>query len=212
MRINIRPFAAIFMAVCLASCITLNAAAQQVTLTCTAIPESVFPGDPVTVTATAKGLDPRLNAIYSWSGDGVIGNGASATVATALLTAGGYTVKAQVKEGPPGKEGLRPDEIATCSKSITVKGFEPPTISCSANPNTIQPGGTATITSVGVSPQNRPLTYSYSAKTGTVTGSNTTAVYSSVGATNGVVEITCNVSDDKGHTVSAITSVTIVKP
>ncbi len=50
-----------------------------------------------------------------------------------------------------------------------------------------------------MSPQNRPLTYSYSATGGTVTGTGTTAEFASAGAPTGVVGITCNVSDDKGH-------------
>ena len=166
----------------------------------------------MTVTATAKGLNRRLHAIYSWSGDGVIGNGPSATVATALLAAGGYTVRVEVKEGKPGEEGLKPDEIASCSVPVVVKGFEPPTISCSVNPSTIQPGDKATITAVGVSTQSRPLTYSYSVMAGTVTGSGSTAVYSSVGAAPGAVGITCNVSDDKGDVASASTTVTILSP
>ena len=79
-----------------------------VTLACSASPASVFPGDPVTVTATAGNLDPKLNAIYSWSGTGVTGNGTTATVATGSLAPGTYTVKCGVKEGKPGKEGLKP--------------------------------------------------------------------------------------------------------
>jgi hypothetical protein len=63
-----------------------------------------------------------------------------------------------------------------------------------------------------VSPQNRPLTYSYTATAGTVTGSGTTAEYSSAGAPSGAVGITCNVSDDKGHSASAQTTVTIQAP
>ena len=117
-----------------------------------------------------------------------------------------------MKEGKPGEEGLRPGETASCSVGIVVKGFEPPTISCSVNPNTIRPGDKATITSVGVSSQNRPLTYSYSATAGTVTGSSTTAEYSSAGAPTGAVEITCTVSDDKGHAASSETNVTIATP
>ena len=49
-----------------------------------------------------------------------------------------------MKEGKPGKEGLKPWETATCSAGITVKAFEPPTISCSVSPSTIKPGDTAT--------------------------------------------------------------------
>jgi outer membrane protein OmpA-like peptidoglycan-associated protein len=121
-------------------------------------------------------------------------------------------VTGTVKEGKKGKEGLKPWQMANCSASFTVKEFEPPTISCSANPTTIKPGDTSTITSQGVSPQNRPLTYSYTASAGSVSGSGTTAEFSSAGAPTGAVEVTCNVSDDKGHTANANTTVTIEAP
>jgi len=83
----------------------LDCAAYAVTLACSASPASIFPGDPVTVTATASNLDPKLNAVYSFSGTGVTGNGATAAVATATLAPGSYTVKCGIKEGKPGKEG-----------------------------------------------------------------------------------------------------------
>ena len=183
-----------------------------VTVGCSASPASIYAGDPVTVTATAGGLDPKLNAIYSWSGDGVTGNGTTATVATGSLAPGTYTVNCGVKEGKAGKEGLKPWQVANASTTFTVKAFEPPTISCSANPSTIMPGGTSTITSVGMSPQNRPLTYSYSASGGSISGSGTTGTFSSAGAATGAVGITCNVSDDKGHSATANTTVTIQAP
>jgi hypothetical protein len=183
-----------------------------VTLACSASPTSIFPGDPVTVTATAGALDPKLNAIYSWSGDGVTGTGTTVTVSTGSLAAGTYTVKGTVKEGKAGKEGLKPGQTADCSASFTVKAFEPPTISCTASPSTIKPGETSSITSVGLSPQNRPLTYSYSASAGTVSGTGTSATFSSAGAPTGAVGITCNVSDDKGQTATASTTVSITAP
>jgi len=177
-----------------------------VTLSCSASPTSIFPGDPVTVTATAGDLNPKLTAVYTWTGSGVTGNGTTAAVATGSLAAGTYTVKGNVKEGP--KAG----QSADCSASFTVRAYEPPTISCSANPSTINPGDSSTVTSVGVSPQNRPLTYSYSASAGSVSGSGTTATYNSTGAPAGGVGITCNVTDDKGQSASANTSVTITAP
>jgi hypothetical protein len=183
-----------------------------ITLACSASPQLIYPGDPVTVTATAGGLNPKDNVIYSWSGPGVNGNGTTATVATGALAAGTYTVKCGVKEGKPGKEGLKPWETADASATFTVKAFEPPTISCSVSPSTIKPGDTATVTSVGMSPQNRPLTYNYSATAGTVTGNGTTATYSSAGAPTGEVGITCNVSDDKSQTASANANLTITAP
>jgi hypothetical protein len=183
-----------------------------ITLACTASPETIFPGDPVTLTASAGELNPKDHVIYTWTGTGVTGNDTNPKIDTSALAPGEYTVTGTVKEGRPGKEGLRPWETATCTAGITVKAFEPPTISCSASPSTIKPGDPSTITSVGVSPQNRPLTYSYTASAGTITGTDTTAEYSSAGAPTGVVGITCNVSDDKGHTESSSTSLTITAP
>ncbi len=185
-----------------------------ITLACNASAPAVYPGDPLTVTATAGSVSTKknTNVVYSWTGTGVTGSGTSATVATSSLDPGSYTVKADVKEGKKGKEGLKPGQSAECSADFTVKAFEPPTISCSASPDTIKPGDTATIASTAVSPQNRPLTYSYSATAGTITGTGTTAEYSSAGAPTGAVGITCNVSDDKGHTVSANTNLTISAP
>ena len=183
-----------------------------VTLACSASPASIFPGDPVTVTATAGSLDPKLNAIYSFTGTGVTGSGTTATVATGSLAPGSYTVKCEVKEGKPGKEGLKSWEIADSSASFTVKAFEPPTVSCSSSPSTIKPGETSTITAMGMSPQNRPLTYSYTAAAGAISGSGPSAVFSSTGAPTGPVGITCNVSDDKGQIATASTSVTLTAP
>ena len=86
------------------------------------------------------------------------------------------------------------------------EGIRAADISCSANPTTIKPGDSATITATGVSPQNRPLTYSYSAAAGTISGIGTTATCSSTGAPSGPDAMTCNVADDKGHSATANTA------
>jgi hypothetical protein len=117
-----------------------------------------------------------------------------------------------VKEGKPGKEGLKPWETAACAAVFTVKAFEPPTVSCSANPSSVNPGDKSTITASGVSPQNRPLTYTYTAAAGTISGTSNSGTFDSTGAPTGPVAITCNVSDDKGQTATANTSVTIAAP
>jgi len=183
-----------------------------VTMACLASPSSVFPGEPVTLTGTAGNLNPKDHVMYSWTGDGVTGKDATATVNTADLAPGTYTVKCGVKEGRPGKEGLKPWEFAEGSSSFSVKQFEPPTVSCSANPSTIKPGETSTVSATGMSPQNRPLTYSYSAASGTINGTGNTATFSSTGAPTGPVDLTCKVSDDKGQTASADATVTIEAP
>jgi hypothetical protein len=179
-----------------------------VTLACSANPPWVYPGDPVTVTGTAGNLNPKETAVYSWSGNGATGSGTTASVATGALAPGSYDVKGNVKEGKADK----PYEMADCTASFMVKAFGPPTISCTADPSTIKPGDPSTVTSVGQSPQNRPLTYSYSTAAGTVTGTGTTAAYDSTGAPVGTVTINCNVADDKGGTATASTTVTIAAP
>ncbi len=183
-----------------------------IALACSANPTSVFPGDPVIVTATASGLDPKLNVIYSVNGPGVSTSNAEATVATSILAPNSYSVNCDVKEGKPGREGLKPWESSSTTATFTVKPFEPPTISCSASPSDLKPSETSTVTAIGVSPQNRPLTYNYSATTGSISGSGVTASYVPGSATTGVVGIICSVTDDKNQTITANTSVTITVP
>jgi hypothetical protein len=181
-------------------------------LSCSPSAVNVFPGDPETITATAGNQEPKLGVIYSWSGNGASGTGTTVNIATGSLAPGSYTIQGTVKEGKPGHEGLKPWETATCSAVFTVHAIEPPTISCSASPVTIRPGDSSTITAMATSPQNRPLTYTYSATGGTISGTTSTAQFSSVGAPSGTVGITCNVVDDKGQTATANTNVEIVAP
>ena len=110
------------------------------TVACSASPAQVYPGDPITVTATPEGLNPKLNTVYVWSGDGVTGNGTTASINTSASKPGTYTLQGTLKEGKPGKEGEKPWQIASCSATYTVKEFEPPTLSCSANPTDIKTG------------------------------------------------------------------------
>jgi outer membrane protein OmpA-like peptidoglycan-associated protein len=188
--------------------------APPVTLTAAATPPAVFPGETETVTATAGSISTKkkTNVIYNWSGQGVKGDGTTATVDTSALAPGTYTVKAEVKEGKKGKEGVKPGQSAEATATFTVKQFEPPTVSVSASPADIKPGDTSTVTAVGVSPQNRPLTYSYSAAAGTIAGSGATATFTSAGAPTGATSITVTVTDDKSQTATASTSVTITAP
>jgi len=180
-----------------------------VTYACAVSPATVFPGDPVTVTGTATNLNPKKTAVYTWSADsGVTVTGTSSTgnIDTKTLNPGTYNVKGHVSEGN------KPGQSADCAASFTVKAFEPPTISCSANPSSLNPGDSSTITASGVSPQNRPLTYSYSATAGSISGTSSTATLSTAGAAPGSITITCNVVDDKGQTASSTTSVTVIAP
>lgn len=183
-----------------------------VTLALAVTPTTVYAGEPVTVTPTAGNLNPKLNVIYDYTGDGVKANGTTATVDTTNLAPGTYTVKGEVKEGKAGKEGLKPWQLASATTTYTVKQFEPPTVSCSASPSTIKPGDTAEISAAGVSPQNRPLSYSYGATAGTISGTGPKATYNATGVPAGVTTVTCTATDDKGQSAKAKTELNIVAP
>lgn len=175
---------------------------------CSVKPSSVFPGEEVTVDGTASNLDPKKKQTYNWSGQGLTVNGTTptATVATGSLQPGTYTVTGHVAEG--AKAG----QSADCTAQFTVKQFEPPSISCIANPATVPQNGSSTITCTGVSPQNRPLTYSYSTSAGTINGNGTAATLSTSGAAPGSIAVTGTVQDDKGQTATATTNVAVEAP
>jgi outer membrane protein OmpA-like peptidoglycan-associated protein len=60
-----------------------------------------------------------------------------------------------------------------------------------------------------MSPQNRALTYSYSASSGQISGSGATVALATSGLPAGTIDVTCNVVDDLGQKATAQTSVTI---
>jgi hypothetical protein len=179
-----------------------------ITYSCTVAPGTVFPGDPVTVTGTAMNLDPKKMPIYTWTSDGgtISGTTNTATVDTKSASPGTYTVKGHISEG------IKPGQMADCSGQFAVRAYDPPTVSCSANPSSVNPGDPATISANGMSPQNRPLTYSYTSSAGSINGTAPSATLSTVGAAPGTITVTCNTVDDKGKSASATTSVTVIPP
>ncbi len=179
-----------------------------VQLACSVQPASGYPGDPLTVTATATNLNARRNATYSWNTNGgtVSGSNATATITTTGIAPGTYAVNGHVSQGS------HISQQANCTASFTIQPVEPPTITCSANPSTVNPGDPSTITALAVSPQNRPLTYSYSTTAGTVTGNTGTATLSTNGAGPGSITVTCSAVDDLGKSVSVDTTVNVSAP
>jgi opacity protein-like surface antigen len=175
---------------------------------CSVTPSAAYPGDAIAVSGTALNLNPAKTAVYTWSADGgtVVGTSDTAKIDTTNVAPGSYTLKGHVSESD------RPSENADCTAPYVVKAYEPPTVSCSSSPVTVFSGDPSTITAIGVSPQNRPLTYSFNATSGTVSGTGSTAILSTTGAAIGPVTVTCNVLDDKGQTASGATTVTVAAP
>jgi hypothetical protein len=88
--------------------------------------------------------------------------------------------------------------------------YAAPTIVCMAQPSTINAGETSAITATGNSPQGLPLSYSYSSNAGTISGAGSTVTLMSAGASAGVIEVICNVTDSHGQIASQTVPVTVV--
>jgi hypothetical protein len=179
-----------------------------VMLGCGAQPAAVYPGDPVKIEANALHLNPKKTPVYSWASNGgkVMAAGPEATIDTTGMEAGEYTVTGHVEEGSKARQQ------ASCAAPFTVKGFDPPTLTCSANPSTAVSGTDIDISTVGTSPQNRPLTYSYTATAGVIDSSGPTAKLVTAGLSPSTITVTCNVVDDLGKSAKATTNIIISAP
>jgi hypothetical protein len=166
---------------------------------------TIYPGDVVTVTGTPTNLVPKKDVTYSWTSDAGPVSGTSSVATVSSTTPGTYKVVGHVSQGS------KPGQFADCAPvAFTVVAYEPPTVGCSANPSTVKVGDPSVITAAGLSPQSRPLTYSYSSSAGSISGSTSTATLSTTGAAPGsTISVTCNVVDDKGQTASQQTTVTV---
>jgi opacity protein-like surface antigen len=179
-----------------------------VAYSCSIAPASGYPGDPMTATGAAMNLSPKKKPSYTWvsTGGTISGTSNTANIATTTAAPGTYTVTGHVTEG------VKPGQSADCTAQFTINAFQPPTIGCTANPSSLNPGDSSTITSSATSPQNRPLTYSYSAAAGSVSGTTSVATLTTAGASPGPIAVTCNVVDDKGNNASSTTSVSVLAP
>jgi outer membrane protein OmpA-like peptidoglycan-associated protein len=171
---------------------------------CSVQPAEIFAGEGMTATATGSNFNPRRTLQYSWSGSGIKPGEthASTQIDTTGLQAGSYQVTASLSDGSASG-------VATCNARFTVKEPHPPVISCSADPASVQMGGTSTITSTATSPDGRVLTYSYTTSSGNISGNTSTAVLATTGAQPGTISVTCNVADDRNQPLTASASTTV---
>lgn len=183
-------------------------AAKALDVGCTVNPAVGHPGDIVTVTAASVNFDPKRPAAYTWKTNGghLKPDQAQATIDTTGLAPGEYEVSAHVVQG------MKARQQASCTTPFTIKPFEPPTLTCSATPSTATAGTTIDISTTGTSPQNRPLTYSYSASAGQITAEGPTAKLATAGLGATTITVTCNVVDDLGQTAQSNTQVTLTVP
>ena len=172
----------------------------------------VMQGEPVAATVSASNFNPKHTLSYSWTGNGgtVSGKDNAATIDTKGVAGGTYNVTAHVAD-PKVKKGGE----ASCTASFTVKEppKNPPTMSCSASPTTLQTGDTATITCTCTSPDGVPVTVSgWTASNGTVSGSGNAATLNSTGASPGPITVNATCTDSRGLNTAGSTAVTVQAP
>ncbi len=190
-----------------------GAPAVAPTVACSVQPTEVMVGEPVTATATPSNFDPKHPVTYSWSGNGgqVTGKEATASIDTNNVAPGSYTVTAHVTD-PRSKK----NNEASCSANYTVKPLppkNPPTMSLSASPANVAPGGSVTLTATCTSPDGVPVSVAnWTATGGTVSGSGNSATLSTAGASPGTVTITATCTDSRGLNSQGSTQVVVENP
>lgn len=165
---------------------------------CSVQPTEVMVGEPITATATGKNFDPKHTLNYAWSSNGgkITGKDNTASIDTNGIAGGSYTATATITD-PKQKK----NNTATCSATFTVKEppKNPPTLSCSASPSSLQAGGSSTITCTCTSPDNVPVTVGdWNASSGSISGSGSTATLNTTGASPGPITVSATCTDSRG--------------
>jgi len=104
---------------------------------------------------------------------------------------------------------------ATCSANFTVKAkpMNPPVVTCSANPNTVQSGSPSTITVSASSPDGAAISsYSYTASAGRISGTGASATLDTAGAGAGPVTVTATATDARNLSGSGTCTVGVEVP
>jgi outer membrane protein OmpA-like peptidoglycan-associated protein len=182
------------------------------TANCSVDHAEVMQGEPVTATVSTTNFNPKHSLTYAWSGNGgtVTGKDTSAAIDTKGVAGGNYTVTAHVTDPKMKKNG-----DVTCSANYTVKEppKNPPTMSCSASPTSLQTGGTSTITCTCTSPDGVPVTVAgWTASGGQVSGSGNTGTLNTTGAAPGQITVSATCTDSRGLTANSSSQVTVENP
>jgi outer membrane protein OmpA-like peptidoglycan-associated protein len=182
-----------------------------VSASCTVNPAEVMVGEPVTATATGSNFNSKHTLNYSWSSTGgqISGKDNTASVDTNGVAGGNYTVTAHISD-------QRTKSDASCMATFTVKEppKNPPAVSCSANPSTLQAGTPSTISCTCSSPDNAQVSVgSWTSSSGAVVSSGpNTASLDTSGTSNGPITVTATCSDSRGLNTQATAQVMVNNP
>ncbi|HXM99002.1 MAG TPA: OmpA family protein [Candidatus Dormibacteraeota bacterium] len=145
---------------------------------------------------------------YSWSSNAgtVEGTGPAVRWNTAGATPGVYTIKGRVDNGR--------GRSADCSANIRVEAAlnRAPTMSCSANHNSVVIGEPVQITADARDPDNDPLTYSWTSSGGQIRGAESSAKFETANLRAGRYSIIGHVLDGRGGEADCTLAVNVQDP
>jgi outer membrane protein OmpA-like peptidoglycan-associated protein len=170
----------------------------------------VLVGEPLHVTVAPSNFNPKHTLKYDWTSTGgkIEGKDTGATIDTNGAAPGTYTATARVSD-PKKKKGGE----ASCTSNFTVKPLNPPQLSCSADPATVDIGTPSTVTCTCTSPDNVPVNVGgWTSSGGSIAGSGNSASLTTTGATAGPVTVNATCTDSRGLTASTSSTVTVNNP
>ncbi len=180
---------------------------------CSVNPSEVMAGEPVIATAAVSNFNPRHTLNYAWTSNSgqITGRDNTANINTHGMAGGRYTVNVMVTDPQRRKGGE-----ASCMAAFLVKELpkNPPSISCSASPSTVQAGTSSNISCTCTSPDNVPVTVGgWTANGGTVSGTgDNTATLNTVGASAGPINVGASCTDSRGLNTPATAQVAVENP
>ena len=170
----------------------------------------VMVGEPLHATVSASNFNPKHKLTYTWASSGgkIQGSDTGASIDTNGANPGDYSATATVTD-PKEKN----NNTATCSSKFTVKPLNPPRISCSANPSSVDAGTSVTVTCTCTSPDGVPVTVAgWSASGGSISGSGNSATLNTTGASPGTITVNATCTDSRGLNTSTSTSASVKNP
>jgi hypothetical protein len=183
------------------------------TATCTATPGEVMEGEPVAVTATGSNFNPKHTVGYAWTTNGGkldTPNAQSAKIDTTGVAGGSYTANAILTDAK-----MKKGNTATCSAPFVVKPkpMNPPVVSCTVNPSSVQAGTPVAVASNVSSPDNSAISsVTYAASAGSISGTGNAATLDTAGVVPGTVTITATATDARNLTNTGTCSVIVENP
>ncbi len=175
------------------------------TVSCSPSSTTVTVGESATITASAS--DPNNDRLtYSWTvnGEKIAADTPSINFGSSGRQPGSYTVTVTVSDG---------EFTASCSSTVTVKEpvkiNQPPRIECLTTSVDTFAGNSVELKVRASDPDNDPVTISWSATGGSVTGSGETATYNSTGVKAGIYTVTATADDGRGGKASCTMTVTV---